>query len=54
MSYADELCRFCGRKKDKQWLWAALCQSSRQMVAYVIGDRSETTFPRLQGKIPVE
>ncbi len=50
----DELCSFCGRKKDKQWLWAALCQSTRQIVAYVIGDRSEDTFRRLLRKIPVE
>ncbi len=50
----DELCSFCGRKKNKQWLWAALCQSTRQIVAYVIGDRSEVTFRRLLRKIPVE
>ena len=50
----DALCSFCGRKKDKQWLWAALCQNTRQIVAYVIGDRSEATFRRLLRKIPVE
>ncbi|HCF28546.1 MAG TPA: IS1 family transposase [Cyanobacteria bacterium UBA11049] len=50
----DELCSFCGCKKNKQWLWAALCRRTRQIVGYVIGDRSEATFRRLLRKIPVE
>jgi insertion element IS1 protein InsB len=50
----DELCGFCGRKKNKQWLWAALCRRTRQIVAYVIGDRRETTFRRLLCKIPLD
>ncbi|MCY7356223.1 MAG: IS1 family transposase [Rudanella sp.] len=49
----DELCGFCGSKKIKQWLWAALCKETRQIVAYVIGDRSEKTFRRLVRKIPL-
>ncbi len=59
----DELCGFCGNKKNKQWLdpkmynvsgaWAALCRSTRQIVGYVIGDRSENTFRRLVRKIPI-
>ncbi len=50
----DELCGFCGKKKHKQWLWAALSRNTRQIVAYVIGDRSEKTFKRLIKKIPIE
>lgn len=50
----DELCGFCGKKKSKQWLWAALSRNTRQIVAYVIGDRSELTFRRLIRKIPIE
>ena len=38
----------------KQWLWAALCKRTRQIVGYVIGDRSELTFRRLLRKIPIE
>lgn len=49
----DELCGFCGRKKNKQWIWAALSRNTRQIVAYVIGDRSEKTFKRLIRKIPI-
>jgi len=50
----DELCGFCGKKKNKQWIWAALSRNTRQIVAYVIGDRSEKTFQRLIRKIPIE
>lgn len=50
----DELCGFCGKKANKQWLWAAMCKSTRQIVGYVIGDRSEQTFRRLLRKIPIE
>jgi insertion element IS1 protein InsB len=31
----------------------ALCKETRQIVAYVIGDRSEATFRRLVRKIPL-
>lgn len=50
----DELCGFCGSKANKQWMWAALCKRTRQIVGYVIGDRSELTFRRLLRKIPIE
>ena len=50
----DELCGFCHKKKNKQWLWAALSRNTRQIVAYVIGDRSQLTFKRLIRKIPLE
>lgn len=43
----DELCGFCGKKKNKQWIWAALSRHTRQIVAYVIGDQSEQTFKRV-------
>lgn len=50
----DELCGFCKCKANKQWLWVALNRHNRQIVAYVIGDRSEQTFRRLIRKIPIE
>ena len=50
----DELCGFCQKKKNKQWIWAAFSRNTRQIVAYVIGDRSEITFRRLIRKIPIE
>ncbi len=50
----DELCCFVGSKGQKRWLWAALNRTIRQIVAYVIGDRSSETLKRLIRKIPVE
>jgi insertion element IS1 protein InsB len=35
-----------------RWLWIALCRRTRQVVAYVFGDRSEATCRRLWEKIP--
>jgi insertion element IS1 protein InsB len=50
----DELWSFCTDKTNKQWVWTALCRRTRQIVAYVIGDRSKDTFRRLLRKIPDE
>ncbi|HEV2123127.1 MAG TPA: IS1 family transposase, partial [Chloroflexota bacterium] len=33
-------------------LWIALCRRTRQVVAYVFGDRSEQTCRRLRERIP--
>ncbi len=49
----DELWSFVGRKADKRWVWIALARHIRQQVlAYVIGDRSEPTCRRLWERIP--
>lgn len=37
----DELYSFVQTKKQKRWLWVALCRRTRQVIAYVIGDRNE-------------
>lgn len=49
----DELHSFVHRKKQKRWLWIALCRRTRQVVAFAIGDRSEKTCRRLFKRIPV-
>lgn len=36
----DELWSFVGQRQQKRWLWIALCRRTRQVVAFVIGDRS--------------
>lgn len=41
------------KKSRKRWIWIALSRRTRQVVAYVIGDRSEATCRRLWGRIPV-
>ena len=48
----DELWSFVFKKDAKRWLWLALCRRTRQIVAFVIGDRSDATCRRLWNKIP--
>lgn len=48
----DELWSFVGKKANKRWVWLALARHTRQVVAYVIGDRSERTCRRLWERIP--
>jgi IS1 family transposase len=48
----DELWTFVERKSDQAWIWLALCRQSRQVVAMVVGDRSEATCRRLWDAIP--
>jgi insertion element IS1 protein InsB len=49
----DELWSFVLKKSQKRWIWLALCRRTRQIVAYVIGDRSEKTCRELWKQIPV-
>ncbi|MDQ3255749.1 MAG: IS1 family transposase [Acidobacteriota bacterium] len=48
----DELWSFVLKKANKRWIWIALCRRTRQVVAYIIGDRSEATCHRLWERIP--
>ena len=48
----DELVSFVSEKWFKRWLWTAQCRRTRQIVAYAIGDRSETTARKLWNAIP--
>ena len=48
----DEVWSFVGKRTQKRWLWTAMCRRTRQIVAYVIGDHSETTCHRLWLAIP--
>jgi IS1 family transposase len=48
----DELWSFVGRRAQKRWLWIALCRRTRQVVAFVIGDRSAQTCRKLWQRIP--
>jgi IS1 family transposase len=48
----DEAWSFVGKKSEKRWLWTALCRRTRQIVAFVIGDRSEATCRQLWEAIP--
>ena len=48
----DEVWSFVQKKSNKRWLWIALNRRTRQIVAYVIGDRSEKTCRKLWERIP--
>lgn len=48
----DELWSFVKKKTEKRWIWLAVCRATRQVVAYVIGDRSEATCQTLWERIP--
>jgi IS1 family transposase len=48
----DELWSFVLKKAQKAWVWIALCRATRQVVAYVIGDRSEASCRKLWEKVP--
>jgi len=48
----DELWSFVLKKTNKRWIWIALCRATRQVVAYFIGDRSESSCQKLWERIP--
>ncbi len=52
MIEADELWSFAGSERQVQWVWAALDAATRQVVAMVVGDRSEGTARRLWAALP--
>jgi IS1 family transposase len=48
----DELWSFVLKRANKRWIWIALCRATRQVVAYVVGDRSAATCRKLWEQIP--
>ena len=48
----DEAWSFVLKKANKRWLWTVICRRTRQIIAFVIGDRSAKTCRRLWNKIP--
>jgi len=48
----DEMWSFVRFRKNKRWVWLAQCRRTRQIVAYAIGDRSETTCRLLWERVP--
>jgi insertion element IS1 protein InsB len=48
----DELWSFVFKKSRKRWVWVALCRQTRQIVAFVIGNRSAGTCRKLWQQIP--
>ena len=48
----DEIWSFVFKRSNKRWLWTAMSRRTRQIVAFVIGDRSEQTCRQLWEQIP--
>jgi len=48
----DEMWSFVGDKANKQWVWIALDADSREVVALVVGDRSQDTAQALWHALP--
>lgn len=49
----DERWTYVGQKANAVWLWIALDRGSRQVVAWVLGGRSEQTAWRLWDALPL-
>ncbi len=49
----DELWSFVLKRARQRWIWIALCRATRQVVAYVIGDRSQASCRQLWARIPI-
>jgi insertion element IS1 protein InsB len=49
---ADEMASFVQKKANKQWIWIAMDATSRQVIAFHVGDRSRRSAKRLWAKIP--
>lgn len=48
----DELWSFVHDKKNQCWVWIALCAITKQVVAFVAGDRSAKTCRALWREVP--
>ena len=48
----DEMWTFCGGKYNPKWLWIANSRSTRQVIAYHVGDRDEQSCWEFRNKFP--
>jgi insertion element IS1 protein InsB len=49
---ADEMWSFVQKKANKQWIWIAMDATTRQIIAFHVGDRSRTSGQALWTNIP--
>jgi insertion element IS1 protein InsB len=49
---ADEMCSFVKQKANKHWLWLAMDRTTRQVIAFHIGDRSRDSAKQLWANLP--
>lgn len=48
----DEVWTFVGNKKNRVWIWLALCRRTRQVIAWHYGPRDEVSCQLLWAKVP--
>jgi IS1 family transposase len=49
---ADEMWSFVQKKANKQWIWLAMDATTRQIIAFHVGDRSRESAKALWATIP--
>jgi len=49
---ADEMWSFVQKKTNKQWIWIAMDATTRQIIAFHVGDRSGTSGKQLWANVP--
>ena len=50
---ADEMWSFVKKKANKQWIWIAMDATTRQIIAFHVGDRSRESAKALWANIPL-
>ena len=45
----DEMWSYVGHKDNRRWLWHAIDQETRKVLAYVFGERKDRVFLELKG-----
>ncbi len=50
---ADEMWSFVQKKANKQWIWIAMDATTRQIIAFHVGDRSRESGKELWANIPM-
>src|SRR5215210_7076318 len=48
----DELWSFVGKKANRQWVWIAMDAATRQVIAFYVGDRSQTSAEHFWAHLP--
>jgi insertion element IS1 protein InsB len=48
----DELWSFVGKKTNRHWVWIAMDATTRQVIAFHVGDRSQTSAEQLWASLP--
>jgi hypothetical protein len=48
----DERWSFVGKKTNRQWVWIAMDATTRQVIAFYVGDRSQSSAEHLWATRP--